>query len=122
MLGIRTVASSGINHDVILILYIPVSVHLHYNMAALTNFRKTRSATNLIVDTNVQLRDNEITLLTSRNFTLDRMKALEKKHQACTREHVTFEMKAGKNFVIEFSTATYELAKQNLFSILVRRI
>ena len=119
MLGIRTVASSGINHDVTLILYIPVSVHLHYNMVALTNFRKTRSATNLIVDTNVQLRDNEITLLTSRNFTLDRTKALEKKHQACTREHVTFEMKAGKNFVIEFSTATYELAKQNLFSILV---
>jgi len=87
-------------------------------MAALTNFRKTSSAINLIVDTNVQLRDNEITLLTGRNFTLDRTKALEKKHQACRREHVTFEMKAGKNFVIEFSTAAYELAKQNLFSIL----
>lgn len=84
----------------------------------MTNFRKTRSATNLIVDTNVQLRYNEITLLTSRNFTIDRTNALNKKHKACTREHVTFKMKAGKNFVIEFRTATYELAKQNLFSIL----
>ena len=44
-------------------------------------------------------------------YSLDREKAIEKKANACEREHVKFEMKQGKNFVVEFSTAAYEVAK-----------
>ena len=53
----------------------------------------------------------------SRPYTLDKPKALENKMKACTKVHVTFCMKAGKNFVIEFSTAAYELSKTQLLRI-----
>ena len=48
----------------------------------------------------------------NRNYTVDKTKVLQKKKDSCNKEHMTTCMKAGNNFVIEFSTAAYELAKQ----------
>ena len=53
-----------------------------------------------------------------RVYTLDRGKALDKKLQKCGVEHIIFEMKPGKNFVIRLSTAAYELAKSEIKNIL----
>jgi len=44
-------------------------------------------------------------------YTLDRTKALDNKRQICNNEHINYAMKPGKNFVVEYSTAAYELAK-----------
>ena len=44
-------------------------------------------------------------------YSLDIKKATEKNANACERKHVKFEMKQGKIFVVEFSTAAYEVAK-----------
>ena len=46
-----------------------------------------------------------------RMYTLDREKALDKKLQNFNVEHIVFEIKAGKNFVIRLSTSAYELSK-----------
>jgi len=46
-----------------------------------------------------------------RSYTLDRTKALDNKRQICNNEHINYAMKPGKNFVVEYSTAAYELAK-----------
>ena len=45
----------------------------------------------------------------SKNYTLDAQKAIDKKLQHCDRETVAYEMKAGKNFTAEFSTAAFEV-------------
>ena len=42
-------------------------------------------------------------------YTLDKEKALDKKATACDKETVSYEMKACKNFVAAFSTSAYEL-------------
>ena len=50
--------------------------------------------------------------------TLNKSKALDKKLTSCDKEHLKFEMKPGKNFVIEFSTSAYELAKMEISKII----
>lgn len=57
---------------------------------------------------------------TNRNYTVDKTNAIQKKKDICIREHMTARMKAGNNFVIEFSTAAYELAKQKAIAIMER--
>ncbi|XP_071137112.1 putative uncharacterized protein DDB_G0267716 [Mytilus edulis] len=54
----------------------------------------------------------------NRPYHLNKQKALDKKHDNCHREHIKYEMKAGKNFVIIYSTAAYELAKTSIMDIL----
>ena len=53
-----------------------------------------------------------------RQYTLDRDKALDKKLQKCDAQHIIFEMKSGKNFVMRLSTSAYELAKTQIKDIL----
>ena len=48
----------------------------------------------------------------NKGYHLDKVKAMEKKAEACLREQISYEMKPGKNFVAEFSTTAYEVAKQ----------
>ena len=45
-------------------------------------------------------------------------KALRKKGDNCNRQHLTAELKLGKNLVITLSTAAYALAKQAIPHIL----
>ena len=51
-------------------------------------------------------------------YKLDRNKAIEKKAEACSRGHIKYTLKPGKNFVAEFSTASYEVAKSSMKDIL----
>ena len=55
---------------------------------------------------------------TEKGYTLDRTKALVKKAESCSKEHLSYTLKPGKNFVMECSTATYELSKGVIRSIL----
>ena len=55
--------------------------------------------------------DLKMTTRSYRSYTLDRTKALDNKRQICNNEHINYAMKPGKNFVVEYSTAAYELAK-----------
>ncbi|CAG2254970.1 unnamed protein product [Mytilus edulis] len=50
--------------------------------------------------------------------TLNRPKALETKTLKCKQEHLHYEMKAGKKFVIEFSTGAYELIKAKILQLI----
>ena len=75
------------------------------------------SLQNRISDNSVSVNSNSVTA-SKRKYTLDREKALEKKLQKCDSEHVIFEMKAGKNFVVWLSTSAYELAKSEIKNIL----
>ena len=75
-----------------------------------TRLSRKNSSTNL--HTNI--------LDTNRNYTLDKTKVIQKKKDSCNKEHMTSRMKTGNNFVIEFSTAAYELAKQKTIEILER--
>ncbi|CAG2255340.1 unnamed protein product [Mytilus edulis] len=52
----------------------------------------------------------------SKNYSLNRSKALDKKQETCQKQHIQYEMKPGKNFVIEFSTAAFEATKNFLLS------
>ncbi|CAG2196132.1 unnamed protein product [Mytilus edulis] len=61
------------------------------------------------------------TMKSNRNYAINRDKALETKTAKCNYQHLTFEMKAGKNFVVEFSTAAYELAKSRILTLLQSR-
>ncbi|CAC5397670.1 unnamed protein product [Mytilus coruscus] len=58
------------------------------------------------------------TTKSNRNYAINRDKALESKNAKFNYQHLTFEMKAGKNFVVEFSTAAYELAKSRILTLL----
>ena len=69
-------------------------------MALSTKFQKSASTGSLGMVTR-----------SSRPYMLDKTKALGNKLKTCTKEHLNFCMKSGKNFVIEYSTAAYELAK-----------
>ena len=73
-----------------------------------TRLSRKNSSTNLL--TNI--------LETNRNYTLDKTKALQKKQDSCNKEHMTARMKTGNNFVMESSTAAYELAKKKTIEIL----
>jgi hypothetical protein len=48
---------------------------------------------------------------------MNKSKALDKKLTTCDKEHLKFEMKPGKDFVIEFSTSAYELAKMEISKV-----
>ncbi|CAC5361740.1 unnamed protein product [Mytilus coruscus] len=63
------------------------------------------------------LRPNKIT---TRSYTLDRESAIHKKINACQKEHLRFELKPDKNFVIELSTGAYETVKSEILNILQR--
>ena len=58
------------------------------------------------------------TVQNEKGYKLDRNKAMEKKSEACLREHIQYTLKPGKNFVAEFSTAAYELTKSSIKDIL----
>ena len=53
-----------------------------------------------------------------KQYHLDRGKALEKKIEACNRDHITLIPCDGYNFKIQFSTASFELARKALLSTL----
>ena len=48
----------------------------------------------------------------NKEYQLNKVKAMEKKAEACSREQISYEMKPGKNFVAEFSSAAYEVTKR----------
>ena len=47
-----------------------------------------------------------------KNYTLNVGKSLEKKLSGCASDHLTYEMKPGKNLVVSLSSAAYELTKR----------
>ena len=47
----------------------------------------------------------------TKQYTLIKQKALQKKLAGCLREHLSVELKPGKNLILKLSTAAYELAK-----------
>ena len=53
----------------------------------------------------------------NRLYTLDRQKTLEKKKSSCQREHLHTQWKV-HNFILEFSTSAYEMAKTTLYQLL----
>ena len=55
-------------------------------------------------------RANSYTVHTN-NYVLNKVKALRKKLQQCGNEHLTYQMKANKNFVMKLSTSAYEMTK-----------
>ena len=69
-------------------------------MSSTTRFRKA-----------ISTGDLNTTTRSYRSYTLDRAKALDNKRQICNNEHINYAMKPGTIFVIEYSTAAYELAK-----------
>lgn len=77
--------------------------------------RSTTRQLSKALSTNNLQTTNQVTQ--NRPYVLNRQKALDKKLENCLVQHVKYEMKAGKNFVIVFSTAAYELAKTVLADI-----
>ena len=67
---------------------------------------RSASATNIIPVTKGQ---NSAT--TVKDYTLNKIKSLDKKNAGCLKEHMKCEVKQGNNVVVELSTAAYELAK-----------
>ena len=55
---------------------------------------------------------------TENGYTLDRENALLKKAESCSKEHLRYILKPGKNFVVDCSTATYEIIKPFIKDIL----
>ena len=51
------------------------------------------------------------TVIRTNSYILNKVCALQKKLQQCGQEHLYFQMKPNKNFVIRLSTSAYELAK-----------
>ncbi|MES9906203.1 MAG: hypothetical protein ABW168_26425, partial [Sedimenticola sp.] len=47
----------------------------------------------------------------TKQYTLRKQNALQKKLAGCLREHLSVELKPGKNLILKLSTAAYELAK-----------
>ena len=52
----------------------------------------------------------EVGVITN-SYVLNKVQALKKKLQQCDLEHLSYEMKPNRNFVMKFSPAAYELAK-----------
>ncbi|CAC5386912.1 unnamed protein product [Mytilus coruscus] len=69
---------------------------------------------------NLSTGDLRPSKITTRSYTLDRESAMHKKINACQKEHLRFELKPGKNFVIELSTGAYETVKSEILNILQR--
>ena len=61
---------------------------------------------------------SDITLVKTRDYSLNKAKSLEKKSVGCSKEHMKCEVKQGNNVVIEMSTAAYELSKACLNELL----
>ena len=59
------------------------------------------------------MRNDEI-LVESRDYALNKGKALSKKLMGCAKDHIKIEMKQNKNLVLELSTSAYELIKQSI--------
>ena len=63
---------------------------------------------------------NENVHIRTNSYVLNKVQALKKKLQQCEQEHLVYEMKQNRNFVMKFSPAAYELAKlvvvENLYS------
>ena len=72
------------------------------------------SITNLVPYNSGQIPSSIISV---KDYTLDKVKSLEKKGNGCMKEHMKYELKQGINLVIEFSTAAYELAKTCLYEM-----
>ena len=72
------------------------------------------SITNLVPYNSGQIPSSIISV---KDYTLDKVKSLEKKGNGCMKEHMKYELKQGNNLVIEFSTAAYELAKTCLYEM-----
>lgn len=53
-----------------------------------------------------------------KDYVLDKSKAIQIKNDACAKPHIESTMNSGNNFVLEFSTAAYEYARQCLITIL----
>jgi predicted secreted protein len=53
-----------------------------------------------------------------KTYTINIEKAVDKKAYACQKEHIKFELKAGKNFVVELSTGAYEMVKRTIPTLL----
>ncbi|XP_071171045.1 uncharacterized protein [Mytilus edulis] len=73
----------------------------------LRKFRKTASTGDLQPST-----------INTRLYTLNKEKALKKKSDACQRQHLKYELKAGNNFVVEMSAGAYEILKGEIHKIL----
>ncbi|CAC5361724.1 unnamed protein product [Mytilus coruscus] len=69
---------------------------------------------------NLSTGDLRPSKITTRSYTLDRESAIHKKINTCQKEHLRFELKPGKNFVIELSTGAYETVKIVILNILQR--
>ena len=52
-----------------------------------------------------------------KSFALNKTKSLLKKLESCNKQDLDYEMKAGNNLVLKFSTAAYELATKTIVSI-----
>ena len=63
---------------------------------------------------------NENVHVRTNSYVLNKVQALKKKLQQCEQEHLVYEMKQNRNFVMKFSAAAYELGKlfvlENLYS------
>ena len=70
------------------------------------------SQTNLLAKQNNDQGENTDQGTETKPYILNKMKSLIKKLDSCTKEDVNYELKAGNNLVLHFSTAAYELAKQ----------
>ena len=95
------------------------TTQLVYICTFVTNITMSRSVTRQFAKASSTSNLQSINCTTqNRPYQLNKHKALDKKLENCHRQHVSHEMKAGKNFVIIFSTAAYELAKTTLAEIL----
>ena len=62
----------------------------------------------------LNLMKNDEILVESRDYALNKGKALSKKLMGCAKDHIKIEMKQNKNLVLELSTSAYELIKQSI--------
>ena len=81
----------------------------------LTRSLSTNSMISLSSDT--RICSDIPTSISNRDYALDKFKSLQKKKDSCYKDHMNSEMKQGQNFVMEFSTAAYELCKSCLNDI-----
>lgn len=84
----------------------------------LTRRTSASSLQNLRNGTVSTINRSEPTSHMVKDYTLDKRKALDKKSDACKREHMKSQMKPGRNLVIQFSTAAYEYARSFLEKLL----
>ena len=54
----------------------------------------------------------------TRNYIVNKNKSLAKKLDSCDKKHLTYELKAGNNLTLNYSTAAYELTRHKIDEIL----